>query len=174
MKTKTNTILVIMNVLAWITFIGLMVKAGAILVSFGVSVSHPEAAKNLYMETNLYNLMQFDFVHYTVVVVMWVAILILEAYTAFLVTRVLSRIKMTNPFTPEVSKDIEKIAYVILLIWVAAMLYNGYQQWLAKQITGWEENLIPAEFILMVGVVFVFSQIFKKGVEIQSENELTV
>lgn len=33
---------------------------------------------------------------------------------------------------------------------------------------------MSAEFVFMAGVVFVMSQIFKKGVEIQTENELTV
>jgi hypothetical protein len=54
------------------------------------------------------------------------------------------------------------------------MLYNGHAEWLSKRIAGLQENLISGEFILLAGVVFVFSQIFKKGVEIQSENELTI
>src|ERR1700752_2739268 len=103
MKTKTEMILKVMNVLAWIVFIGLMVKAGAILVSYRVSIGNPVASKNLYMGWDLSAVRQFDFWHYTSRVSMMAAILIIEAYTAFLVTRALSRIKLANPFTPEVS-----------------------------------------------------------------------
>jgi hypothetical protein len=174
MKTKTDTLLAVMNVLSWVTLIGLIVKAGAIIISYGVSIRNPAGAKNLYMGWDLYNLRQFDFWHYTGTVLLMIAILLSEAYIAFLVTRVLAKIKMTNPFTMEVSKILEKIGYFILLTWVAAMLYNGHITWLSKRITGLQENLISGEFLLMAGVVFVFSQIFKKGVEIQTENELTV
>jgi hypothetical protein len=174
MKTRTDFILVIMNILAWVTFFGLLVKAGSILISYGVSVSHPVASENLYMGWNLSKVRQYDFWQYTVIVIMNVAILLLDSFIAFLITRALSKIKMSNPFTPEVSKILEKISYLILLVWIVAMLYNGHINWLSKQLSGFRETKFSGEFILMAGVVFVFSQIFKKGVEIQSENELTV
>jgi len=42
------------------------------------------------------------------------------------------------------------------------------------QSAGMKGELISGEIHLLAGVIFVISQIFKKGVEIQSENELTV
>ena len=103
-----------------------------------------------------------------------VVILVLEAMVAYVVARVLSKIKMANPFTIEVSKKLEKVSYLLLMTWVAAMFYNGHEQWLSKQIPGLQQNLISTEFLFLAGVIFVFAQIFKKGVEIQTENELTV
>jgi len=173
-SSKTVGILMTMNVLAWIVFIGLMIKAGAMIVSYSVSVTNPEAAKNLYMGLNLSNIREYDFWHYTGVVSLLVAILTIEAYTAFLVTKVLSKIKMTNPFTVEVVSIMERISYYIFGTWVVVMLYNAQIGWLAKKIQGLQEHYISGEFIFLAGVVFVFSQIFKKGVEIQTENELTV
>ncbi|HEU0064405.1 MAG TPA: DUF2975 domain-containing protein, partial [Flavisolibacter sp.] len=154
--------------------IGLMIKAGAILISYGVSIWNPEGAKNLYMGQNLYNLRQYNFFHYTLMVSFMVALLVLEAYIAYLVIRVLSRIKLANPFTFEVSGLIQKISYFIFGTWIMGMLYNAHTIWLLKRIAGFQENMISGEFIFLAGVVFVFSQIFKKGVELQSENELTV
>ena len=174
MKTRTDFILAIMNVLAWVTFFGLAVKTGAILISYGVSIKNPIASENLYMGWNLSKVRQYDFWHYTSMVTMNVLILIIDAVIAYLITRALSKIKMSNPFTMPVANLLEKVSYLILLVWVVAMLYNSYLAWLSKQITGFQENKFSGEFILMAGVVFVFSQIFKKGVEIQSENELTV
>ena len=174
MKTRTDLVLVVLKVLAWITFFGLLVKAGSILISYGVSIRNPIASENLYMSWNLSKVQAYDFWQYTVVVLMNVAILIVDAYIAYLITRALSKIKMSNPFTPAVSRLLERISYLILFVWVLAMLYNGHIGWLSKQIAGFQETKFSGEFILMAGVVFVFSQIFKKGVEIQSENELTV
>ena len=172
MKTKTEQILAVMNVLAWVVFIGVMIKAGAILVSYGVSIWNPAGAKNLYERLNLESLRQFNFWHYTAMVSMLVVLEILKAYTAFLVIKVLSKIKLSNPFTGEVSEVLEKISHFIFAIWILTMVYNAQVKWLSKSIDGLEYH--SGEFILLAGVLFVFSQIFKKGVEIQSENDLTI
>ena len=174
MRTKTEKLLSVMNVLAWVTFIGLMIKAGAILISYGVSTVNPQAAKNLYKGKDLYNLWEFSFWHYTWTVSFTVAMLLLEAYIAFLVIKVLSKIKLSNPFTVEVSNILEKISYIIFGTWITAMLYNAHSRWLTKRVPDVDLNLVSGEFIFLAGVVFVIAQIFKKGIEIQSENELTV
>lgn len=174
MKTKTENILAVMNVLAWITFIGLLIEAGAILVSYGISISNPAGNTNLYERLNLSSLRQFNFWHYTQTVSFIVAIAILEAYTAYLVIKVLSKIKLENPFTMEVSEILERISYIILGTWITAMLYNAHSDWLGKKVAGMHEYHVSGEFIFLAGVVFIISQIFKKGVEIQSEQELTV
>jgi len=173
-KTKTETILVVMNVLTWILFIGLMIEAGAILVSYGVSIVNPTAATKMYKGLDFYSLSQYDFWHYTGIISLKAAILIIEAYTAFLVIKVLSAIKITNPFTMDVAQRLEKIAYMLILAWGAIILYNGQLKWLSKEVAGLQERSLSAELIFYAGLVFVIAQIFKKGVEIQTENELTV
>ncbi|HQY12514.1 MAG: DUF2975 domain-containing protein [Ferruginibacter sp.] len=173
-KTKTETILVVMNVIAWITFVGLMIEAGAVLTTYALSVANPKGAMNLYKGLDFFSLRQYDFWHYTGIISLKAAILMVEAYTAFLVIKVLSTIKMTNPFTTDVAKRLENIAYTLILAWVAAMLYNGQLKWLSKQVAGLQENRLSVDFIFYAGLVFIIAQIFKKGVEIQSENELTV
>ncbi len=173
-KTKTETILIIMNVLTWIIFIGLIIEAGAVLVSYGVSVAYPKAAMNMYKGLDYYSLSQYDFWHYTGIISLKAAIFIVQAYTAFLVIKVLSAIKITNPFTMDVAQRLEKIAYTLILAWGAIMLYNGQLKWLSKEVAGLQENSLSADLIIYAGLVFVIAQIFKKGVEIQIENELTV
>jgi len=176
MKTKTNTdiILKVMHVVAWIAFIGLMVKAGSFLFGYGFSIIKPLAAKTIGLEYNFYSLYQHDFVEYSIIVLSLAIFEGFRAYTAYLVVVALSKIKLTSPFTPEVSKILEKIAYFILLAWILAVLCNARVHYVAKSVTGLEHKLIPQDFILMAGIVFVFSQIFKKGVEIQTENDLTI
>jgi hypothetical protein len=173
-KTKTETILVIMNVLAWITFVGLMIEAGAILTTYVVGLAKPEMVPKLYKGMDWDNLRQYDVWYYTGIITLKAAILILEAYTAYIVIKVLSTIKMTNPFTMHVAKKLENIAYILILVWVATLLYNGQLKWLSKDVAGLEGKTLSTELIIYAGLVFIISQIFKKGVEIQSENELTV
>lgn len=171
---KTQTLLMVMNILAWVTCFGLIAKAGAILISFVVSLFHPIASRNLYLGWNLSTVRELSFGHYISSIILMVAIILLEAWTAYLVTKALTKVKISKPFTVEVSNVLEQISYFILSIWVVAMIYNLYTIWLSNQVPGVQKNLFSGEFIFMAGVIFVFAQIFKRGVEIQSENELTV
>lgn len=174
MKKRTELILTIMHVLSWVVFIGIMIKAGAIIISYAVSIGNPEGAKNLYRGLNLFSLRQYDFWDYTRTVSLMVAMELFKAYIAFLVIRVLSKIKLSNPFTLEIAVMLDRISYYIFGTWILTLIFNLHLKWLSKSVAGLQENLLPDEFILLAGVLFVFSQIFRKGVEIQSENELTV
>lgn len=174
MKTKTMQILTLMRVLSWVAFLGLMIKIGAILISYCVSIGNPQGAKNLYMGMDLFNLRMFNFWYYSTTVSLLIAIMVAEAYTAYLVIGVLSRIKLENPFKPEVAQRIEKISYLMLGTWAMAMMYNGQLRWLLKKMGNLQLDMISGDFIFLAGVVFVIAQIFKRGVEIQSENELTI
>ena len=174
MSKRTEIILKILNVFAWFAFIGLMVQAGAFLFSYCYTLIKPEVAKDFYEHQNLYPLKQFSLFHYTTSVVLRAGIPILESYTAYLIIKVLSKIKLSSPFTMEVAGILEKISYFILATWIVAVVYNSHASWLIKEIPGLALSKVSGDFIFIAGVVFVFAQIFKKGVEIQTENDLTV
>ncbi len=171
---KTKQILRAMHVLAWLVLIGLIVEAGAILISYGVSYVTPEAAKNLYMGLNLYELEQYSFRHYTMSVSFIVALLCMKAYVSFLVIKVLSKVNLANPFKIEVARILEKISYILLGTAVIVLLSNAHASWLLKRTGIVLEEWATGEFLFIAGLVFIISQVFKRGVEIQSENELTV
>ena len=179
-KPKTEQILMVMRILAWVAFIGFMIQAGAVLISFGVSCVNPEGAKNLYKGLNLYNLRQYNFTYYVCRVSFIVVLLLMKSYVCFLVIKTLSKITLADPFKMEVAQTLEKISYVLFGAWIVGVLSSAYSSWLLK-ITGeffGSGELFGSgsteEFLFMAGLVFIISQIFKRGVEIQSENELTV
>ena len=174
MKTKTERILVVMNVLSWVVFIGLLIQAGATIISYVISLVNPEGAKNLYLGLNLFSLRQSNIWHYNTVVFSMIVLLGCKAYTAYLVIKILSKINLTNPFTIGIALLIEKVSYVILGTWIIAMVANVYNEWLRKSGLSLEVSENSGEFLFLAGVIFIIAQIFKKGIEIQSENELTV
>jgi Protein of unknown function (DUF2975) len=174
-KTKTEQILTVMPILAWVAFIGFMIEAGAILLSYVVSsVINPDAATNLYRGLNLFNLRQFSFWHYTLVVSFLVALSLMKSWASFLVIGALSKFNLKNPFTMEVAMRLERISMITFGTWVVTMLYNAHLGWLLKKTGELHGTWLSGEFIFMIGIVFILSQVFKRGVEIQSENELTV
>jgi hypothetical protein len=173
-KTRTEQILTIMQILAWIAFIGYATEAGAMLVSFGVSCINPEAAANLYKGVNFSNLRQINFWYYTNVVSFMVVLSAMKAFVWFLVIKTLSKINLMNPFKMEVARTLERISYILFGTWIVGMLGSAYTGWLHKLAGQHFGKLVSGEFVFMAGLVFIISQVFKRGVEIQSENELTV
>jgi hypothetical protein len=111
MKSKTEKLLRIMNVLAWIIFIGLMIVAGSIIISYLVSINNAEAAKDLYKGMDLYAYRQYSFGNYTFLVLYRVILYITQAYIAFLMTKLLSKLNISKPFNTEVVDAHDKLFY---------------------------------------------------------------
>lgn len=172
--TSTQQILMVMRILTWIAFIGLMIKTGAVLISYGVSWFNPDAAKNLYKGLDLYGLRQFDFWHYSASVSFIAAIPAMKAVVLFLVIRALSKVNLATPFSREIARNLESISAVLVGICVVSILSNAHHEWLMKRTAISLEPGATGEFLFIAGLVFIISQVFKRGVEIQSENELTV
>lgn len=170
MKTKTATILAIMNVLSWIAYIGISIKCGAMIFTYILSLFNQEVAKDLYQGLNLYDLMNDSMVQYTLFVGATVGLLAIKAYVAHLVIKVLSKINLKSPFDMEVAIYMEKISIMILALWLISLGATMYQEWMDLPPMDWSGG----EALFLSGLIFLFAQIFKKGVEIQAENDLTV
>lgn len=175
MTAKTSFILKFMNVLFWIVFIGLCIKTGSILISFFVSLFvNSDGAKNLYLGLNYFDLFTFDKLHYVFIVSFLISLTALKAYIAYLVVRVFTNFKLTRPFNTNVTVLIFKISYVAFQAGILAIIANGYTEWLAKKGLEISQNWGSGEILFFAGVIYVLAQVFKKGTEIQTENELTV
>lgn len=102
----------------------------------------------------------------------------LKAYTFYLITVIFQYLNLHKPFSQEISSLISKISYYIFAVGILGAIANGVNQDLAKQgfpvENAWEYWDDYSAFLMMAAVVFVIAQIFKKGMEIQSENDLTV
>lgn len=178
-NARTKLILGVIHIVAWLIFIGLCIKTGAVLCSFFVSLFiNPVAAKNLYLGLNLSDLSRFNTGHYITLVSLIIFISALKAYLFYTVIKIFSKINFVHPFSTEVSLLISRISYVALGIGILTLGANDYCDWL----TGRGVVLPPlraslggeAEYLLLGAIIFMIAQVFKRGIEIQSENELTV
>ena len=164
-----------MKVVSWVIFIGICIKAGAILISSSVSLFvNQEATKDLYMGLDLSSLYEYGVGNYVALLGLLILLLVLQAYIFFLVIKLFSKFNELSPFNQELSQLIVKISYFSLFTGLVAAIGTGYSKWLGKR-----EILIPydwgaEEFLFMSGVIFIVALFYKRGVEIQSENELTV
>lgn len=179
MKSRTKQILATLHILCWIIFIGLCIKTGAILYSAFVSIAiNPGAAKNIYLGLDLAELYNFGIPNYIALVSLVIVTTALKAYIFYVAIRIFLKINYSHPFSQPVAALITKISYVALSIGILILAGNGYADWLTKN----EVSFPPlnghlgggGEFIFFAGVIFFIAQVFKKGIEIQTENELTV
>ncbi|MBP6431428.1 MAG: hypothetical protein KA319_06645 [Ferruginibacter sp.] len=164
-----------MNVLFWIVFIGLCIKTGAMLTSLIVSLYKPEATKNLYMGLNLTELLNYDKVHYLITMSLVIAITGMKAFIAYLVVKISMQFNLVKPFSEKVLAFINQISYVALFTGILAHLARNYTRGILhhKNVSipiEWNEG----EILFFAGIIFIIAQVFKKGLELQTENELTV
>ena len=179
MKPSAKRVLAVMNVLCWIIFLGLCVRTGALLYSSFVSlVMNPEGAKNLYAGLNLSNLYEFSKTDYTILVSTIILISAAKAFVFYLLIRIFLKINYVHPFSKEVVALISRISYMVLAIGLVTVIGNSYCEWLTEKGVVFPDlhRFLGAggEHLFFAGVIFFIAQICKRGVAIQSENELTV
>jgi hypothetical protein len=178
MSKTNNLIFKGLSIVSWIIFVGLCIEAGALIVNFIVSFFKPEIIQNLYQKLDLskmYNRSKWAFFGmYSFIL----AIAILKAILFYVVIKLLSKFNLLNPFNDFVANQISQISYytfsIGLLSYIARqtakyLMHRGYDINVLNQF--WEDS---QAFILMAAVVYIIATIFKKGVEIQNENDLTV
>ncbi|ANH82625.1 hypothetical protein A8C56_18065 [Niabella ginsenosidivorans] len=176
MKTNTKMLLDIMQVVCWILFIGLCIQAGTLLVSllftyFGNTRIAEQFAKDLYLP-KLYHYSPF---YYIALCSLLLAIALLKAHIFYLVIQFFSRVNMDHPFSHPVSNLISKVVQTAFGIGIIAVIGNVYNQALMKKnIPATSLSWQSSEFLFLAGILFVISLIFKRGVALQSENDLTI
>ena len=175
-KMKTEKILEILKIVAWVTFIGTAVVALIQIIAFAISFISPDTAK-LITGTNM-NLTDLRINHvreYVFVVSFLVIIAILNVQVWQKVKDILTKINLTSPFSMEVALLLEDIGQLLISSWVVGYIGDNYIHWLSKRIDGVSGGLeISFQYLFCAGIVYIISQIFKRGVELQEESELTV
>ena len=170
---RSNKLLKIMYVFTWIAFIGLCVQSGVLLTSYFFSFSNPEVAKTLFGGINLFQYYNYSFYHYSFILFYKIMIGISEAWIAYLLIRLLKDLDIANPFNKFVCKLMKQTSISVLCLWFIVMLHNTHVQFIGKKYN-FEMDLYSSEFLFVSGVLFIFSQIIKRGIEIQQENDLTI
>ena len=174
--TNTNTsILKVMNILFWIAFIGLCIKTGAILTSFLISLFMNDAgARDLYSGLNLYPVYAFSKFDYVATVSLLISLTGLKAFIAYLAIQFFLKFKLSKPFSAELTGLFLRISHVSLGTGVLALLAEGYTKRMLKEGISVPIDWSGNEILFFAGVIYIGALVFKKGTELQTENDLTV
>ena len=178
MFRTNNIVFIVVKIVAWIIFVGLCIEAGALIVNFVFSLFKPESVRNLYQKLDLSDMYEHSQWAYFSMYSFILSIAVLKAVLFYLVVILVSKIDLLKPFSSFVSRQILQISYYTLSI--GLLSYIARQS--AKSLSHYgiaTDNLNPfwtdsQAFILMAAVIYVIAVIFKRGIDIQNENDLTV
>ncbi len=163
---------------AWLIFVGLSIEAGGLIVNFIFSLVKPEFLPNLYQKLDLMELYKESQFAFFGVYGFILGISILKAVMFYMVIRLMHKMDLTKPFSNFVARQISIISYFTILI--------GFLSYIARHLTNslmdhgyatlelspfWADS---QAFIVMGAVIYIIATIFRKGVDIQNENDLTV
>jgi len=106
MKSKNNFVFIVLNIVAWLIFVGLSIEAGGLIVNFIFSIFKPEMVHNLYQKmdlSELYNKSQWAFYGmYSFVLI----ISLLKCILFYIVIMLLLKLNLEKPFNAFVSTQI--------------------------------------------------------------------
>ncbi len=182
MKITTRQILKILNVLSWIIFIGVCIEAGgSIFSAFYTLVINPINAATFWEGNDLSGLYKYDPGHFFGETLLISIAGVLKACMFYLIIKILhdKKLNMSQPFSREVRLFVIRVSYLAFGIAFFTEWGVKYTEWLVKQGVKMPDTqhlrLGGADVWLFMSVtLYVIAQIFKRGIEIQTENELTV
>ncbi|MGN6616484.1 MAG: DUF2975 domain-containing protein [Ilyomonas sp.] len=177
--SKTNKFLFWgLYIVAWLIFVGLSIEAGGLIVNFFFSLYKPEFIQNLYQKLDLTEIYRDSRITFFGIYSFILTISILKACLFYIVIRLMHTMNLSKPFDTYVARQISLISYYTLSIGLLSYIarqtakkleHYGYVMDHLNQF--WADS---QAFILMGAVIYIIATIFKKGVEIQDENDLTV
>ncbi|MEZ5072426.1 MAG: DUF2975 domain-containing protein [Bacteroidales bacterium] len=179
METKTNNFVFwALHVVAWIIFVGLCIEAGALLVNFLFNIWKPESVGVLYQKLDLSGMYAQNKRAFFGIYSFILTIAVLKAFLFYIVIRLMLRMELAKPFSEYVARQIVLMSHYTLSIGLISyiarqtangLIHHGYDTNDVSRF--WEDS---QAFVLTGAVIYIIGAIFKKGVALQHENELTV
>ena len=178
MSKKNDVILKVLHVMSWVVFIGLCTEAGALIFNFIFSLFKPIASHNIYKGLDLSGIYEKQFPHFISLMSFVVLLAVLKAYLFYLVVKIFLKLNLVKPFDIEIVHLIEKMSFEAVTISILSIIAHQYTKRLIHK--GYEVSNVEnywndtAAFLMMAAILFVISQVFKKGIDLQKENDLTI
>lgn len=182
MQISTKKILRILYLLSWVIFVGACIEAGGFIFNtfFTLSVKPVDAA-HFWTGVDLSSLYAYGRWHFFTETMNMIIAALMRACLFYLIIKILhdKKLNLAQPFNKDLERFTFKIAYLSLFIGLFSWWGAKYTGWLMSQGVKMPDlqylRLGGADvWLLMSVVLYVIAQIFKRGIEIQTENELTV
>jgi len=177
-KVETKQILKVLHIISWIIFVGLCIEAGSFIYN-AISTYFMNPRNASYFQ--LSNLYEYDSGYFYIEILLMTIVGVLKAILFYIIVKFLQdkKLNFMQPFTVYMKRFIFTLTYLGLGIGLFCVWGAKYREWFMQQEVKMPDvqtlNIGGADVWLFMGItLFIIAQIFKRGIEIQSENELTV
>ena len=182
MSSKTDFIFKLLNLLSGVIFVGLCIDAGGLVFnSIYALFINPIAASRFWDGLDLSDLYRFNQGGFIAFTGLMLFVSLLKAGLFYLILTVFhkSALNISQPFNAMLGRCIFNISYLALGIGVFSFAGTKTFNWLINRgitMPAMENLKLSGNDVwFFMGVtLLIFAKIFKRGIELQTENELTV
>ena len=163
-----------MRIIALIGYIGAIIAGLRIIIPFVISFFTDKSPVGT--GTGLDHIKETHLLPYIFLMSFVIALAIIKVQIWESLREILREINLHSPFSMKVANNIESISYIVLGLGIVYFIADQYIHYVAKTIPDLNYGLFKTDYqyLFSAGIVYVISQIFKRGVELQEDNELTV
>lgn len=180
-RITTNHILKVLEILSWIIFIGLCIEAGALIFNTVYAMYKPIVAEHFWNGLDFSALYSYDKWYFLMQVSLMITVVVMKGMIFYLIVKMFydKKFSLANPFNPTVYSVVQNIAYLCLGAGLFSVWSIRQMKWFVKKgIAMPEQHLLNIDggdvWFFMAVVLVVLAQVFKKGIELQKENDLTI
>ncbi len=181
-NAKKDYTFMLLNVVSWIIFIGLCIESGGYITNTIYTLFfNPIAANHFWSDLNFSDLYQFNQSYFVTITALMIIVSVLKSIMFYQIVNIFHKkiLDLSNPFNASFGKYIINISYFVFAIGLFSYWGTKFTTWLISQGVSMPSiqslKFAGADVWLFMGVVLlIMAKIFKKGIELQTENDLTV
>lgn len=182
LKITTKQMLTVLTVVAWIIFIALCAEAGEIICNsiFALFIN-PQNANYYWSGADLLPLYNYNDSHFVVIASYMSIIAVLKAIMFYLMIKIAydKKVDIKQPFSSTLVRFVSNVAYLAIGVGIFSHMGAKYSYGLVSKSLVMPDleqlNYGGADVWLFMGIaLLIIAQIFKRGIEIQDEHDLTV
>lgn len=181
LKMNTKQVLNLLLIFCWIIFVGLCIEAGAFITNAVFAIINPAIIPRLWQQVDLSELYKYNYGYFFVLTLIVGIVSVIKAWLFFLMIKTLhnKNLNVHQPFNKELRHFVFYLSYLALGIGLFSAYGIKYSAWIGAQGVKMPDSqdlrIGGADvWLFMAVILFVIAHIFKRGIEIQTENELTI
>ncbi len=182
MKAKNSWMYHILHILAWVIFVGLCIEAAGLIVNVIMrEMASETTVKKLWMLIDLSSIYATDKNIYFQVVTAIIVVAVLKAILFYKIVELFStrKLDLLQPFNMMVAKFLKDLAVFSIAIGTICIVGAKFSQTAMERGVVLPSNeilrFVGGDVWIFMGIILLVVEIiFKRGIDIQKENDLTI
>ena len=179
---KSSFVLNILKIVLLIVFVGLMITTVFLFAVFIISLFKIDTDFVKSVKITLPNfkgkfsdLKGYGTAFFSVLMFLITVFSFLQTYLVSLVIKILQKLNLQHPFSAEIAKMIDQIVKLAVVLAFGSIFVSAFSGFLLGESTvQFELGSGNLNFLIFAAIIYIIGIIYKKGIELQSENELTI